>query len=571
MKNKIKFMFGIAFLLSILLIGFTFAVESTWCCEKTAFQPDGSGAKWCQSVAEESLCDSNFKSTPTSCEQTVYCQMGTCISNNEGICKPNVAKKTCDLDLGHWENKPMDEIPQCQLGCCLMGDQAAYVTQTRCQTLSSIYNLKTDYRRDIQNEIQCLASANPDVKGACVFEENYVQNCKMTTKKECNDMQTEESSTNFHEGFLCSAEELNTICGPKGGTICSDEKVYYLDTCGNLANIYDSSKLNDNNYWTYIVDERDSCDDGQGNKNSKTCGNCDYYSGSMCKAKKESGGSVNYGDYICADLDCEDKDFKEKYGRNPQHGERWCVSNVKDEGKENSPGSESYRLMCYNGEVTAEDCSAGEYRNKICKESSITEKGVSFKTANCEVNRWQDCMLQTTEKECTDSQERDCKWIKGYSLVKDDSGVSLTKDENNETTQASCVPKFAPGFDFWGNDTQSGKVCAQANSICVVEFETGVLGDREKLNPDSSHYDENYKFKHCVKNCECLKGYPGKKSGYKCRSNCGSYEDWISNMKGICHSLGDCGIKTNYLGNNGYFVGEDSMIQTEFFKKKKDI
>ena len=567
MKNKIKFMFGIAFLLSILLIGFTFAVESTWCCEKTAYQTDGSGAKWCQPVSEESLCDSNFKSTHTSCEQTVYCKMGTCISNNEGICKPNVPQKLCDLDFGHWDAKPKDELEQCQLGCCLMGDQAAYVTQTRCQTLSSIYNLKTDYRRDIQNEIQCLASANPDVKGACVYDENYVKKCKMTTKKECNEMHVETNGTNFHEGFLCSAEELNTICGPKGGTICYDEKVYFLDTCENLANIYDSSKLNENNYWTYIVDERESCGYGDefGNANSQTCGNCDYYSGSMCKSKRESGSNVNYGDYICADLDCEYD------GEEYKHGERWCVSNIKDKGTENFPGAESYRLMCYNGEVTAEDCSAGEFRNKVCKESSITEKDVTFKTANCEVNRWQDCMIQATERDCTDSQARDCKWIAGYSLVKDENGASLTKDENNETTQASCVPKYAPGFDFWNEDTQSGKICSQSNSICVVEFETAVLGNREKLNPESEDYDENFRNKYCVKNCECLENYPGKKSGYKCESNCRSYENWILGMKNICSSLGDCGIKTNYLGENGYFTKESEMIQTEFFKKKKDI
>ena len=91
----------------------------------------------------------------------------------------------------------------------------------------------------------------------------------------------------FHAGILCSAEELATNCSPSKKTTLIDGKdeVYFVDTCGNPANIYDASKINDKSYWRTVVKKADSCGFGNanGNAGSATCGNCNYFEGSTGK------------------------------------------------------------------------------------------------------------------------------------------------------------------------------------------------------------------------------------------------------------------------------------------------
>ena len=188
MKKNKKLVFGIILLMSIFLVLFVSA-ESSYCCEKTNY-----GA-YCQNEPVEK-CDTSvnpstgeeYKKAPTSCELTSYCKLGTCINNEEGTCLPNTPQKVCENSGGYWDKKPLDELPQCQLGCCLIGDQAAFVTQTRCKALASMYGIEGDYRGNIQNEVECIASSNPDVKGACVYEEDYVNKCRFTTKEDCQSM-----------------------------------------------------------------------------------------------------------------------------------------------------------------------------------------------------------------------------------------------------------------------------------------------------------------------------------------------------------------------------------------------
>lgn len=553
MKNN-KIIFGIALLLFISLIGIGSATEQSYCCEKTSY-----GA-YCQNEPLEkcessinSLTNEPYKTAPTSCESTSYCKLGTCVNNQEGICFPNVPEMVCSKEGGYWEDKVLDEMPQCQLGCCLLGDQAAFVTQTRCSTLSSIYGLEIDYRRDIQNEVQCIANANPGVEGACVFEENYVNSCTFITKKECQAI----DDANFHEGYLCSAESLATICGPKGGTTCHDEKVYFLDNCGNLANVYDNSKINDANYWTYV--QEPTCDDGNGNKNSKVCGDCDYFSGSTCKSYRQANSaSPNYGDYICNDLDCE-------YESKPySHGERWCVTSNKKGLDENLPGTEDFMLECRDGEVLVESCSIGEYRNKICIESEVSD----FKTARCSVNLWQNCIEQETQEDCLDVEKRDCEWIEKFSILKDDDGEEM-KLENlaGKEVRATCVPKYSPAFNFWEPGSEAESWCSLANNLCLVEMEIGPYANRARRLVKLSDKIDN-----CVGNCYCLEGYDSgeaKRRYEKEDHEFNSYQDWISTMDQICTSIGDCGITTNYLGKDGYF--EEAVIEAEFFVNPKAL
>jgi hypothetical protein len=129
----------------------------------------------------------------------------------------------------------------------LIGDQAAFVTQTRCKRMATIYGLEVDYRTDIGNEFQCIASAYSEVQGACVFEQEFEKNCKISSKRECMNMQTAGTETEFFEGKLCTDSKLGTVCAKTKKTTCVDgrDEVFFVDSCGNLANVYDASLIED--------------------------------------------------------------------------------------------------------------------------------------------------------------------------------------------------------------------------------------------------------------------------------------------------------------------------------------
>jgi len=492
-------------LISIFLISFVSAQGISYCCEKTV---DGA---WCQDAAPEK-CDKDFRRIPSSCEATSYCKLGCCYDSQEGTCMRNSPEIVCNDEGGVYsQDSASCDIPQCQLGCCLMGDQAAFVTQTRCKHLSALYGLETNFRTDISSEVECIASATSEMKGACVFEEEYEKTCLFITKRECIEMgadsvssgnESSGSNVEFHEDYLCSDEKLGTNCGPTEQTKCVEgrDEVYFVDSCGNLANIYDASKIKNKNYWSRILEKDESCNPSSSNADSPTCGNCDYYLGSTCKTYKRGEDKVkpNYGDYICRDLSCEHN------GKEYQHGETWCANS---EGtskitagsygtiniKENLPGSRYFRLVCYNGEVSIEPCA--DFRAEVCLQSEVN----GFRTAACKVNKWQDCYYQNSSHDCENRDKRDCAWVKAGSI-------------------AGCGPLYTPGFDFWNSEGEAESLCSMINHVCVVKFDDPLIGDKD-----------------CVENCECLK------DSYRVR------------MNDVCTAIGDCGLKTNYLGVVGYY------------------
>jgi hypothetical protein len=484
MKNKTLIL---SFILGIFLIGIAMA-ETSYCCEKTK---DGA---WCQNDVATN-CDTSFLKTATSCEATSYCKLGCCYDSQEGTCDQNTPQRVCNDSDGVWAEGASCEITQCTLGCCLIGDQASFVTQTRCKKLASLYGLEIEFRTDLSDEISCIAAATSEVKGACVFEEEYVTTCEFTTKSKCSELGNNDTAT-FHEGYLCSSDSLGTICGPTEKTTCVEgsDEVYFVDSCGNLANIYDASKINEKNYWSEIYGKEDSCNYGSSNSESRTCGNCDYYLGSLCREAKISE-NPSYGDYLCSDLGCELDG--EKY----QHGESWCADSAGIE--KNLPGSKYFRLVCYAGEVTVEPCA--EYRQEVCLQSDVS----GFKYAACRINKWQDCLAQNESKDCENEDARDCTWLK----LKNDKEV--------------CVPTYTPGFQFWSDSnsstsnssstTSTESSCSLATANCTVKYTSKLFGSKK-----------------CVENCWCLDGGINK------------------TMESLCTSLGDCGVKKNYLGVYGF-------------------
>lgn len=392
--------FLLLFVILINLLPLISSADKTICCEKTV-----KGAV-CQNT-EPSNCASGARKADTSCEQTSFCKMGTCIDNKAGECKPNTPKKACDDIQGFWDQRKSEEIPQCKLGCCFIGEETTFVTKTQCKTTAGFFGVEMIFDSSITNSLECAASGLSEDKGACVYQtgDEFGNTCRFTTEKECRKMKTDNSDSNaeFFKDYLCTADELNTNCAKTQKTTCKDEMVYFTDTCGNLANIYDASKITDVAYWTKIVKLEDSCGIGKSNANSQTCGTCNYYLGSTCsEIKRGETATPKYGNYICRDLGCEydtnGDGKKEKYS----HGEDWCaivpgVSKISENEKkitnsfqENLPGSKYAMLSCRDGEVDYTECE--DFRTEVCIENTIYLEGNKpFRSAKCSLNLWIDC------------------------------------------------------------------------------------------------------------------------------------------------------------------------------------
>jgi hypothetical protein len=344
------------------------------------------------------------------------------------------------------------------------------------------------------------------------------------------------SNITFHSGYLCTSEELGSVCSkPTSSSVvqtkCDDNgEVRFVDGCGNLANIYDSAKINDFNYWEKITEP--DCSDNDGNKNSATCGDCDFLSGSICGEKENS--MVNGGDYICKNLDCVD--YKGEYyggGDYPRHGESWCaVTGVQD-----AVGSSYFKMICMNGEVTIDECDA---RNEICWQNE-SKYVPGFSLANCRKNYWDistdgtgECISQNNSEDCEDTNGRDCKWIGDYH------DYSFTLDKGlfpNEDIGGVCVPKYPPAFERDQNkEIIGGEVCSAATSYCLVMYEKkGIFGDYN-----------------CKENCYC-------------DPDDSDYDNFRDEINNICTSIGDCGVKKNYFNQEGKY----KLTDEEIFKKER--
>ena len=255
-------------------------------------------------------CKSNLLST--NCNAISDCQIGCCYDADGGSCSLNSPKKKCLENNGSWDSNSQCNIPQCQLGCCVIGDQASIKTSRECSKMSQELEVDNNFKiTDSDGTCNSLTSLNE--KGACITpatDYSGINDCKFTIKNSCK-------NGDFYSGFLCTSKELNTRCKPSKNTTCLEGKdqVFYTDTCGNPANIYDSTKYNDDNYWETVIAASASC--SVSSSGSKNCGNCDYMTGNMC-SPSVSGRDVKpvYGNNVCRDLSCIN---------GKKHGESCCI------------------------------------------------------------------------------------------------------------------------------------------------------------------------------------------------------------------------------------------------------
>lgn len=503
-----------------------------------------------------STCDSQCTTTciPTRRENTAECQIGTCFDPIMGLCSDGSPRQSCENSGGVWSvNSPA----QCSLNCCLIGpdgagfgDQAQYTTEQQCNYLGQELGAQIDWV-SAGNEFECLSRAGSQKEGACVLEflpleQKY--NCEFLKKSNCL-----VSGGDFYENKLCTEPALNTICELTQETSCFDEtdSVHFIDSCGNKANIYDSSKLNSVSYWSDVVTKSNSCDLASSSNqfgNQESCGNCEYILGSICGEPGDGDLNPIYGNLVCNDLTCIDE-----LGEVRKNGESWCAFDGQigvDEGnypaitpstslacrnatqvagnlrlgnwcgyeqttEESSgsfgrsvdtPGSRHYKKSCFDGEVRIEPCR--DFRNGVCVEE--INENLDFTSAACRINDANKCLIANGD-------------AVDLSKCEENSGCFLKKVDVDEYFKFDlCVPKYPTGFDLKNSNSVSMS-CEYGSQSCTYVESKGWGGWS------------------CEVNCDCKTA------------------KFTEQMNDLCMSLGDCGGQVNFAGEysgDGYSVNK---------------
>ncbi len=502
------------------------------CCKKT------NNGEWCQQVPE-SKCASSQKA-PTNCDNTDYCKIGTCINIEEGNCMENVPYSLCIEEGGNWKDKLKEEIPECQLGCCMMGEEYALVTKAKCLEMSSDYGIKINFREDIISQGECAAATAESPRGACIIESEYETACTMSLRDECLEKKdsreylseltnpTSNVKVEFQKGKLCTNKNLNTDCAPTEKTTCYNDKIYFLDSCGNRANVYDSLKIDNQEYWDFIQNPDCGPVSSSSSKGvKKTCGDCSYLKSTKCQNPKSDDPEPEMGEYVCGDLSCEyDTNGDGRIDNDEEYlnGESWCAEtkgtvhhikvdengNILEEDfkklinqeEYNLPGSEYVKLTCSEGEVLESHCNSR--RREICTEYEL--KSESFTVAQCSTNYGTQCTSITNKGECVNTSM--CKWLPGLRFDQE-----IIKGENERIKeQGSCVPLVAPGIEFWNPKSSSKSTCILGNSPSVAFYEVHWMESREKMG--KGEWDQSKKAANCFKGtCAAIPYYGQKADG----------------------------------------------------------
>ncbi len=572
----------------VLTLFSSFALAIDGCCEKTK------KGDWCAFVDQKD-CNANSKFSPAYCEQTSYCQVGCCYSSDSGRCFKNSPQASCQQGQGYtWGRDASCNIKQCNLGCCILGDQASFITKVQCKkTASQFAELKMQFDDTITTEAKCIEKAKNQDQGCCVKSD---KTCSFTTRKDCASSGVDVQVANktnytkkagFYKDLLCSNDRLPCACAKQQDTACLGEDVYWVDSCGNRENIYDRDKKKSYNNG-FVLKESVSCK--ASGAYDTACGNCDYPTGTVCG--KDIGKKMPIGKNTCVDLNCkevyeDDADYSPNAEGSKKNGESWCIyDSVIGQGRD-TVGSRHYKHLCINGEEQVESCK--DYREELCIQGVLKEETLTlleafmaqgdYVEAACRPNRWKTCSACTDienygkeieqfwdkeededppeelidkMKECCINEDiHDCYWLKG--------GVSDFK--------GTCIPQVPPGLKFWtstpasaladisstAGTTTKGKTsgstptskaeqqCAVGSKKCTVHFQRG--GWERIFDSDDWEAMTN--------------------------ENCTSH-DWIVSGNTVCKSLGDCGAYFNVLGvltKDGY--ENTAIYEKNFFKGSK--
>lgn len=468
----------------------------------------GYASAQCAANCEESCIPSEPK-------DIAECEIGTCFDPFEGTCVAGTPKKLCEDGEGEWFDDPNGNIQQCKKGCCLAGNEARFATERECTRTSEILGIAQNFKPEVNSESACLALRAPEIEGACVLGKDSLTGknfCKFVTKESCAQLKGD-----FHENVLCSNPELSTNCEKQVKTGCFEEEygVYWLDSCNNKENIYDANNVKSWNDGR-VLSKSQSCSLGTSSNpfaNQGTCGNCNYFRGSVCGNKTATQKlSDNLQNVVCRDLSCVDED-----GKKWDHGESWCEYQSSigvDESTNRAtdvPGSRHIRKICWEGQIQTEPCQ--DFRNSICVQRDATSDGKTFSMAACKINSGVMCLKYNTEED-TDKRFEEC-------AANSDCFIKSVYIGSKFNFRA-CAPRYPLGFDLEKNPEGAMVTCGLGNQRCTVLY---------------------------VKTLA---------HGWTCKGNCNCEEEvFTQQMNDLCMSLGDCGASVSVDGKistEGYSV-----------------
>ncbi|MEK6760561.1 MAG: hypothetical protein AABX93_01410 [Nanoarchaeota archaeon] len=513
--------------LSIKQIGSVSAAEDyLQCCIET------NNEAFCQDVATASATEPASCSNPDTtrnCGSVNECKPGTCIIDNGLSCifSPSIACDTSQAGV-EWQEKTPAEVKinnqyVCRKGCCVLQGNAHFESKAQCDLESG------NFLTSINTEAQCIILSQNLLQGACVTNGG---GCTFTTGLDCG-----KRGGSYFKGVLCTnpdLKQLDVSCKPTEKTMIKEDKIYWTDSCGNQANIYDADRTfsKDENYWNVVTAPTCSVynSDGSINQNKlKSCGNCNQYLSTMAKPKAESGITPDYGDFACRDLNCEIKldmnddgevntnDVKEHYTK--KNGETWCVHDgsigpvgtIGEGFSSDTVGSEYWKFKCENGEVEVEH---SNYRGEVCQERTTTDSinGYSTTTSSLVLNQAPVCFGLNPMQ---DKKGKDKQGSIDACNANPHCTIREVNVHQNTFNFKVCVPKYPTGF---GEDTPAQSYCAVGTVKCPVVYRK------------SCELGKGCKWK-VAKNEDCEKG------------------EFAEKMNNLCISLGDCGSKVNYVGD----------------------
>ena len=284
------------------------AAETIGCCER-----DSDGFSCISATAND--CSPGVQYSPgVVCESASFCTPGCCFDPDAGIYSANVLEKDCHQV--EWDGTDrFCNMPGAELGCCVLGLDTKFLTLGACEVFTNMAFADEGVVEwiDDMGQNECILHRTSQEQGACVQTDS---SCEFTTQELCLN-----SGGEFSIDTLCTSALLDTSCEKTDKTTCIDgrDQVYFIDSCGNIGNIYDSSRVDDQSYWETKIDAEDSCgyNDNDGNANSASCGNCHRFAGGFCSLAISDDFDVEYGSYYCKSTCCIKADDGNPFTNDP--------------------------------------------------------------------------------------------------------------------------------------------------------------------------------------------------------------------------------------------------------------
>ena len=175
----------------------------------------------CQDLASTDSASCAVSLLPIRCQDSADCIAGCCIDESEGLCSTQSPKKACEDGGGTWDSNAQCLISECQRGCCVLGNNAQFVPEKRCEVLSLVQGFAKDFR-NLNTELECLLVVANSSTESCVGND-----CNVSQRRDCVDEQgkTRKDGESWcsYDGFI--GEGKDTVGSRHWKQSCVDSEV----------------------------------------------------------------------------------------------------------------------------------------------------------------------------------------------------------------------------------------------------------------------------------------------------------------------------------------------------------